>query len=61
MKPSIVSRGMLPASVLLFTIALPAQAATVSTGAHDTVRAIIGWENATAGSATLDAISLTRR
>ncbi len=33
MKPPIVSRGMLPASLLLFTIALPADAATISTGA----------------------------
>ena len=30
-----------------------------TTGAYDTVRTTIGWENATTGSITLDAISLT--
>jgi len=30
-----------------------------TTGAYDTVRTTVGWENATTGSITLDAISLT--
>ncbi len=31
-----------------------------TTGAFDTVRAAVGWENATTGSITLDAITLTQ-
>jgi hypothetical protein len=38
----------------------PAACVLATTGAHDTVRTTIGWENATTGSVTLDAISLTQ-
>lgn len=38
----------------------PAACVLSTTGAYDTVRTTIGWENATTGSVTLDAISLTQ-
>ena len=38
----------------------PAACALSTTGAYDAVRTTIGWENATTGSITLDAITLTQ-
>jgi predicted outer membrane repeat protein len=38
----------------------PATCVLATTGAYDTVRTTIGWDGATTGSVTLDAISLTR-
>ena len=38
----------------------PAACVLSTTGAYDTVRTTIGWENATTGSVTLDAITLTQ-
>jgi hypothetical protein len=38
----------------------PKACALSTTGAYDTVRTTIGWENATTGSITVDAISLTQ-
>jgi hypothetical protein len=39
----------------------PAACVLSTTGAYDTVRTTIGWENVTSGSVTLDAITLTQR
>ena len=38
----------------------PAACVLSTTGAYDTVRTTIGWENATTGSIILDAITLTQ-
>jgi predicted outer membrane repeat protein len=38
----------------------PAACALATTGAYDTVRTTIGWDGATTGSVTLDAITLTQ-